>query len=65
MTKATKSKTHTFVVVAKFNKPCTKAHALRELRDCASGGLYYLTEIPEGAPTELRVSFKRNAEEPA
>ena len=62
MAKAAKTRTHTLVVVAKFNKPCTKAHALRELRNCVSGNLYYPTEIPEGAPTELRGSFRRREE---
>jgi hypothetical protein len=54
-----KQRSHQFVINVTFNKPCTRALALRELRDDggidAGGGVHYTTQREDHEPETFKV----------
>lgn len=50
----TKTRTHSFRIRVTMDKPCTAAHALREVRDTIHG-TFYPTQSDDDDPGEYRV----------
>jgi len=49
-----KNKRHEICLVVTFNKPCTKADAVRTAKDCIHGDFYPNSE-KDGAPDKMKV----------
>lgn len=49
-----KQQTHKLTICVRFDRKCTEAHALQEVRDCIHG-TFYTTQREDSEPEEFRV----------
>ncbi len=49
-----KTKSHKFTISVTFDKPCTKEHALKSVRDCVHGD-FYPYQMEDGEPGEFKI----------